>query len=164
MKVYTVHEQAAPAADRLDRAEHLEFVADGFDWQAALFAPFMLAGYQLWVGLAIYAVALATLMALLRGLGASPAWIGLAIAALHVFVGFEFHELRRATLDAAGWANLGTVTGRTRYDCERRFMDDWLPRQPLLSGLRSPRDSAPQASDLPAVAQPTKLPRWPWSR
>ena len=58
MKVYTVHEPQAPASDRLDRAENLSFVGDGFHWTAALFAPLVLIGQQLWLGVAIYAAAL----------------------------------------------------------------------------------------------------------
>ena len=164
MKVYTVHEQQNPAADRVDRAEHLTFVSDGFHWSAALFAPFMLASSRLWIGLATYLVALTAVCALMAALGASPAWITLAIIALHVIVGFEYSELERASLDAKGWSTVGTVVGRTRYECERRFLEDWLPSQPMISGLRSHHDKPPQSADLPAVAAPPAAKsRWrPW--
>jgi hypothetical protein len=164
MKVFTVHEPANPAADRLDRAEHLTFVSDGFHWSAALFAPFMLAGAQLWYGFAAYVVALASVCALLSALGASPAWITLAVIALHVVVGFEYSELHRASLDAKGWSTVGTVAGRSRNECERRFFENWLPSQPMLSGLRTHHKTAPQSADLPAVASPMQTKsRWrPW--
>ncbi len=164
MKVFTVHEPENPAADRLDRAEHLTFVSDGFHWSAALFAPVMLAGAQLWVGLATYVVALAAACALLSAIGASPAWITLVVIALHVIVGFEYSELERASLDAKGWSTVGTVVGRTRNECERRFFENWLPSQPMISGLRTSHQAAPQSTDLPAVAAPTPVKsRWrPW--
>ena len=164
MKVFTVHEQKNAAGDRIDRAEHLTFVPDGFHWLAALFAPFMLFGAQLWVGLATYVVALAATCALLSAVGASPAWITLAVIALHVIVGFEYSELQRASLDARGWSTVGTVVGRTRNECERRFFEDWLSHQPMISGLRTSHQPAPQSTDHPAIAAPTPTKsRWrPW--
>lgn len=155
MKVFTVHEQVSPAADRVDRAEHLTFVSDGFHWNAALFAPFVLLGNRLWIGLATYVVALAAVCTLLAALGASSEWIALAVIALHIVVGFEYSELQRASLEAKGWSTVGTVVGRTRNECERRFFENWLRSQPMISGLRTHHDSAPQSADLPAVAAPT---------
>ena len=161
MKVFTVHEPQQPASDRIDRAEHLTFVSDGFHWTAAIFAPFMLAAAQLWVGLGIYAIALAAVWALLSAIGASSAWIMLAIIALNVIVGFEYSELHRAALDAKGWSTVGTVVGRTRNECERRFFDNWLPSQQVISRLRSHHEVAPQSADLPAVATPASTKsRW----
>lgn len=149
MKVYTVHERDAAAAlqetgttgpglgptpaDRIDRAEQLVFVGDGFSWLAFDLPPAMLIAHNLWFGLAIYTGAFAAIIALFWSAGAAPAWIGLAIVALHLIFGFEFSELRRSSLDAKGWANLGTITGQNRDDCERRFLESWLPRQPLIS-------------------------------
>lgn len=164
MKVYTVHEPGNPASDRLDRAETLVFVSDGFDWPAALFAPFRLAGSKLWTGLVIYVAALAAASALLSAIGASAGWITLALLALHVIAGFEYNELRRTSLDAAGWTNVGTITGRNRAECERRFFDNWLDRQPMLAGLRTHREPAPHPADLPAIAAPAQpKSKWrPW--
>lgn len=164
MKVYTVHEPNEPTADRIDRAEHLAFVADGFHWLAAAFAPLAFVSYNLWLGLAIYIAALAALAAVLSALGAHASWIALAVIALHVIVGFEFNQFRRTALDAKGWSNIGIVTGRNRYECERRFLEGWLPRQPVISGLRSAREAvpAPQSTSLPAVAAGPKTRRWLW--
>jgi len=164
MRVYTVHEPANSASDRLDRAETLVFVGDGFDWLAALFAPFRLAGSGLWTGLLIYIAALAASSALLSAIGASASWITLALFALHVVAGFEFNELVRTRLDARGWTNVGTVSGRTRAECERRFFDTWLPSQPMIAGLRTSHEAAPKPAELPAVASPTQpKSKWrPW--
>ena len=176
MKVYTVHEPGSAAdaagaermlaADRVDRAEGFRFVSDGFNWNAALFAPFVLLGHGTFGGLAMYAAALVAIVALLSAAGADGAWIALAIAALHVIVGFEFGELLRAKLDAGGWAERGTVTGRSLADCERRFFESWLPKQPMITGLRSPGEPAPQRGELPGVS--TGAAGWrarlPWGR
>ena len=32
---------------------------------------------------------------------------------------------------------LGSVSGRTVDECERRFFDGWLPSQPILSARRA---------------------------
>ena len=42
MLTFTVHEPPNPPADRIDRAESLVFIKDGFSWIAALFAPLWL--------------------------------------------------------------------------------------------------------------------------
>ena len=176
MKVYTVHEpcrgidgagmERPVAADRVDRAETFRFVADGFDWNAALFAPFVLLGHQMFGGLAMYAAALAAIVALFSAIGADATWIALAIAALHVVIGFEFGEMLRAKLDADGWAERGTVTGRSLAECERRFFESWLPRQPMIAGLRAPGEAAPQRGDMPGVGSGAASwrARMPWGR
>jgi hypothetical protein len=173
MKVYTVHEPARVGMiDRVDRAERFEFIADGFDWNAAVFAPFVLLGQRVWIGLAIYAATVVALVALLSALGADAGWIVLAIAAVHVVVGYEFGELRRAQLDADGWSDLGVVSGRTRDECERRFFAVWLNGQPLLTvpsaaepvvrtGMQPTEAPTVGSSPSPAATAPTAVPgRW----
>ena len=41
MLTFTVHEPPNPPADRVDRAESLVFIKDGFSWAAALLASFV---------------------------------------------------------------------------------------------------------------------------
>ena len=48
MLTFTVHEPPDPPADRIDRAERLAFVRDGFSWSAALFTPVWLLAHRLW--------------------------------------------------------------------------------------------------------------------
>ena len=57
MRTYTIHERPDPPADRVDRAESLVFVKDGFSWVAALFAPLWLLVHRLWWPLLGYIVA-----------------------------------------------------------------------------------------------------------
>ena len=51
---------------------------------------------------------------------------------LNLLIGFEADALRRWALDRKGWQMLGSVSGRTVDECERRFFDGWLPSQPIL--------------------------------
>lgn len=128
MLSYTVHEPPDSPPDRTDRAEGLVFVRDGFSWTAALFAPLWLIGHRLWWPLLGYLV----LSGLLGSLATTvdTAWTTLATIALHLLIGFEADTLRRWSLERRGWHTIGSVTGRTADECERRFFDLWLPAQP----------------------------------
>jgi hypothetical protein len=120
MLACTVHEPPDTPSDRIDRAEGLVFVKDGFSWMAALFTPIWLIVYRLWWPLLGYVVASVSLGSL-------------ATLAVHLLIGFEADTLRRWSLGRRGWRTLGTVTGRTAEECERRFFDNWLPAQPVLA-------------------------------
>ena len=61
MLTFTVHEPPNPPADRVDRAEGLVFIKDGFAWFAALFAPLWLLMHRLWWALLGYVVLAAVL-------------------------------------------------------------------------------------------------------
>jgi Protein of unknown function (DUF2628) len=132
---FTVHEPSQPAADRIDRGADLRFVKDGFSWITALFPPFGLAASQLWLPLLAYVVFVGVGAVGLTVLGVSENWISLALLALNIFMGFEHSTLQRWTLDNAGWNMLGTVTGKTLDECERRFFESWLPGQPMVAAL-----------------------------
>ncbi|HWE20298.1 MAG TPA: DUF2628 domain-containing protein [Hyphomicrobiaceae bacterium] len=133
MRTFTVHEAPDPPADRIDRAAGLAFVRDGFSWSAALFTPIWLLAYRLWWPLLGYLVA-AVLIDLGRQSGLFHAgWLSLAWAALHLLIGFEADTLRRWQLAQRGWLTLGSVSGRSAEDCERRFFDMWLPTQPVIA-------------------------------
>ncbi len=143
MAAYTVHEPPSPAIDRLDRAESLVFVRDGFGWGPALLGPLWLALNRLWTPLAVWAAAAAGIGGLLHLVGAGPAWITLALLSLNVLIGFEGNELERHELEARGWTELGTVAGKGLAEAERSFFERWMPAQPLLS---YPSPAAPVAS------------------
>lgn len=132
MRVYTVHESKDPPSDRLDRAESLRFVRDGFSWGAAIFAPLWLLLRGFWLALLIYAVVVAALAFGAHALGLSQQIQSLIMLGLHILVGFEADTIERWTLQRQGWEMIGTVSGRDVVECERRFFDSWLPDQPLL--------------------------------
>ncbi len=132
MITYTVHESPDVAADRVDRAEKLAFVKDGFNVWAAALTPFWLVANKLWLLLAFY-VAAATFIELAfwaLDIGQRPAAI--LMGALHLLVGFEADTLKRWTLARHGWSQIASVNGRNAEDCERRFFEGWLPGQPVI--------------------------------
>ena len=132
MRVYTVHEPADPPADRIDRAEALRFVREGFSWTAALFAPFWMIARGLWLALIIYLVGMVALGLLVSAIGLSEEIRAVLFVALHVLIGFEADQIERWTLVRNGWQMIGSITGESALDCERRFLDAWLPDQPML--------------------------------
>ena len=132
MRVYTVHEAKDPPSDRLDRAEALRFVRDGFSWGAAIFAPLWLLLRGFWLTLIIYLVGATGLAIGLQALGIRDEIQTLIFLAFHVLIGFEADTIERWTLKRRGWEMIGTVSGRDVIECERRFFDSWLPDQPLL--------------------------------
>lgn len=151
--VYTIHEQPNPPADRIDRAEALVFIPDAFSWGAAGMAPFWLASHQLWLALGAYVAVVAALAAGLAALGVNEAWTLAAIVAINVWVGFEAHNIRRQALEASGWREAGSVSGRNLAECERRFFDHWLTGQPILS-RRDAEGSEPSTLGLPPASAP----------
>ena len=132
MRVYTVHEPADPPADRIDRAEALRFVRDGFTWTAALFAPLWMIARGLWLALLLYVIGVAALGVVSLALGLSDEICAVLFLALHVLIGFEADQIERWTLARNGWQMIGSITGENALDCERRFLDAWLPGEPML--------------------------------
>ncbi|WP_072396348.1 DUF2628 domain-containing protein [Hyphomicrobium sp. CS1GBMeth3] len=127
---FTVHEPPDPAGTKLERAEQLLFVRDGFSWRAALFGPFYFLFRAEWLSLLIYIVAAVVLTVLLRLLGAGDQWTGWTMLLLNVIVGFEATDLKRWALARRGWHEIATVGGRDQEDAERRFFEAWLPTAP----------------------------------
>ena len=76
---------------------------------------------------------LAAVLLGLAAIDAAPQWFLVASSALHLLVGFEADAIQRWTLDRAGYSMIGSVSGRTQSDCERRFLETWLPQQPVLA-------------------------------
>ncbi len=132
-QAYTVHEGPAPPQDRMDRAEALRFVKDGFSFPAFVTAPVWLAAHKLWLGFVVYLIAAALILSGDTLFGWHDAITALLFAGLHLLVGFEADTIERADLERQGWGSIGAVTGATALECERRFFETWLPRQPVLA-------------------------------
>jgi hypothetical protein len=105
----------------------MDFVRDDFSWSAALFTPLWMLAHRLWWPLVAYVAAMTVIE-----LALNPRWLTLGALALSLLIGLEAGSVRRWSLDRRGWTTLGTVSGRTQEDCERRFFDMWLAGQPKL--------------------------------
>lgn len=132
MSVYTVHEPPSPDADRIERAASLLFIRDGFSWAAAIFGPLWMLAKGLWLVTLAYLVGTVLIGLALSFAGVAPGWGGLIASGINVLIGFEAVSLQRWTLERRGWQMIGTVTGRTRAECERRFFESWLPGEPAV--------------------------------
>jgi hypothetical protein len=151
---FTVHEPPRPPADRLDRAEEIVFLKDGFSWGAFLFAPLWLAMRQLWLALIGYVAFLAVVLGALAWFDAPSGWDFWVVFATHLVIGYEAESLRRLSLDREGWTTLGTVSGHSLDECERRFFETWLPAQPLIAFPLSAVAAAAGPATKPALDQP----------
>jgi len=139
---FAVHEAPNPPADRLERAVGLLFLKDGFSWPAALFTPLWLIAHRLWWALLGYLALVGLLFAAGSALALDAGWVVLGLAALNLFVGLEAAPLRTWSLTRRGFSDLGSVTGRTLPECERRFIEAWLPAQPIIAPGVEGRDHA----------------------
>lgn len=133
MQAYTVYEAPSPAADRVDRAEALVFVKDGFSWAAFLFAPVWMIMNRLWWPLLGYIAIVVGLQLLGAALGQQPFWMTLLSLGLNLILGFEASSLRRWALERKGWSMVGASTGANLAIAERTFFDSWLPAQPMMT-------------------------------
>ncbi len=152
LSVFTVHEEPNPAADRIDRAERLAFLRDGFSWSAALWAPVWLLQRRLWVPLAVYAAAVAAIALVFELFDVGGEALALAIAVLHLIIGYESYQLERWSYEARGFTLAGTVTGRSKSECERRFFETWLPSQPVISAPARATAGTPSSGTMAASA------------
>jgi hypothetical protein len=66
-----------------------------------------------------------------------------ALFAVHLLIGFEADEIHRLTLEQRGWQMIGSVTGSTPLECERRFFDIWLPANAVRIGGAGPAPNLP---------------------
>lgn len=137
MQAFTVYETPLPAGDRLDRAEALSFVKDGFSWGAFLFAPLWMLVHRMWWPLLGYIGAIVVLQFLGLALGRDQVWMTLLALGLNLILGFEASSLRRWTLERAGWSMVGSATGPTLAAAERAFFDTWLTEQPMMTTASS---------------------------
>ena len=130
VSAFTVHEPPQAGGTKLERAESLLFVRDGFSWRTALFSPFYFVVAGQWLALAVYVVAAVIASLVLQAMDAGNQWMGVILLVFNVIAGFEATELKRWSLARRGWHELGSASGRDEDDAERRFFDIWLPTVP----------------------------------
>lgn len=134
VSAFTVHEPPEPGGTRLERAERLLFVRDGFSWRVALLGPFYLLARGDWLALGAYVVLALVLSGAFTLVSAGNEWVSLMFVLLNVLMAFEANELKRWSLGRAGWREIGTVSGRGQEEAERRFFEAWLPSVPDQTG------------------------------
>lgn len=127
MQTYTVHEPSVGPEDIEERAGKLVFVKEGLSLWALIAPALWLLFNRVWWGLLAYVVLTGSLVAALTSIGAGEqiiAWGGLA---LNLIFAFEARDLYRGALERRGYALIGVVSGRNLEECERRFLQEWLP-------------------------------------
>jgi hypothetical protein len=140
--VFNVYEPPEATGDRIDRAERLIFIRDGFHWWAALIPALWLLVKGLWLELIAFLVLAGALAWSLEAAGMTPAAASMVFVIVQIVIGFEASQIYAAALKRRGWREAGTVTGRNQDECERRFLATWLPQQPD-NAPASPEDGAP---------------------
>lgn len=147
--VYSVHEPSENEGTAIERAERLAFVSDRFSWLALLLGPLHLLVKREWIALGVYVLALVALVNVLTLAGAEQNWISWSVLLLNVVLGFEMSEIRRRSLARAGWREIGTVSGTTAEEAERRFFSAWLATAPRYD---SAAPAVPPVAPMPATA------------
>lgn len=121
MTIYTVHEppgQAAPDGG----LTRIAFVKEGFCWPALFFPPIWLIFRRLWTVLLLY-----ILLGVLIGVASrSVPSIGAVAPLFALWFALEANQLRRWTLDRAGWRFIGIAVGRDRIEAEEQFFRQFL--------------------------------------
>ena len=145
MVIYTVHEPPNASANRLESAEELIFVKDGFSWLAAVLPAVWLLWRRMWVELVVFMAVAGVITWAFTQAGAAE--LGNAILlAIQIVFGFEAGALYSAALERRGWQIVGTVSGRNEEDCERRFLEVWLPTHTEIPPASASADPSPQTA------------------
>ncbi|WP_195930520.1 DUF2628 domain-containing protein [Hyphomicrobium album] len=126
MVTYTVYEPPHASANRLESAEQLVFVKDGYTIIGALLPPIWLLAKRMWLEFAVYIGGSGLLVWALTSAGATEL-ANVLVLIIQIVFGFEAGALYGAALERRGWRLVGTVTGRGQEDSERRFLEVWLP-------------------------------------
>ena len=152
MQTYTVHEPRVGPEDIEERAGKLIFVKEGFSAWALLAPAVWLLVNRVWRGLLAYVVLTASLIAGLTAIGAGEQAIMWGGLVLNLIFAFEARDMYRRSLERRGYALTGVVSGRNLDECERRFLEEWLPEA---RGQRS-RLMAMSATGAPMLGTPSR--------
>ncbi len=134
MIIYTVHEPQHPAQGIEARADTIEFVKEGFTIWGFLFGPLWLLYNRAWLAFILTLILMAGLAAVLVQFGLKDQAPAIVDVLVSLIIGFEGNNILRWSLQRKGYALLGSVAGRNRLECERRFFDVWLPHAAAKGG------------------------------
>jgi len=141
---FNVYEPPNVSADHLKSAEQLLFVKDGFSWLAALLPAFWLLWKRMWLELVVFVAGAGFVVWAFTAAGAPDAGNVILLIA-QIILGFESGTLYGANLERRGYKLVGTVSGRGEEDCERRFLEVWLPTRTEIPAS-APTDAVPAAT------------------
>ena len=147
MVIYFVHAPPNASANRLESAEELLFVKDGFSWFAMALPAIWLLMRRMWLEAIAFTAGSALIMWAFTAAGAPNAGSAILLIVQIIF-GFEAGAFYSDTLDRRGWRLVGTVSGRNAEDSERRFLEAWLPTH----------------TEIPAPNHPSAPPKPSWTR
>ncbi len=157
MIIFTVHEPQHPSRNIDARADSIVFVKEGFTIWGFLFGPLWLLYNRLWLAFVLTVIFMAGLAALLVQFGLKDQSLVIVDVLVSLIIGFEGNDILRWSLQRKGYALLGSVAGRSRLECERRFFDAWLPH----AAGKGSTPAAPPA-DLKGGDWPTAHPIGTW--
>ncbi len=149
MVTYFVLEPPEATGNAMDRAERLAFVKDGFHWFAAIVPLLWLPLKRMWLEFFVFLIISIAAVGFFSAAGAPDTGSGLLLI-LQIVLGFEAGNLYSAALERRGWRLVGTVSGRTHEDCERRFFESWWPTRTEI-----PADPPKAAGSEPLSASPS---------
>lgn len=133
MRNWLIYEPPGGARPVLEDAEKFVSLPEGFSKAAFFLAPFWLAWRRCWLALALWAVAVALVVAVfhMADLHGGPGVVFLALPSLAV--GLESSWLRARSLEKRGYTLAGSALARTREEAEVAFFHDWLAERPAAS-------------------------------
>ncbi len=146
MKIFSIHHKAVDPATILSEGLETRFVKEGISWTALFLSPVWLIYHRMWLvflgTLILYTVAGFAA----KSVGLDPSTSLSLVLVVNVIVALEGNNLRRWTLNRAGYREIGVVTGRSLEHCERRFFESLL----------DPYKRIPQRHDLnPTLTTPS---------
>lgn len=144
---YTVHEQPDPPADRDERAERLKFVREGFSFLAFVLPPVWMIANRLWLVLVGYLLLVGALAGIVSLLEWPDQWRAYATLAVNLIVAFEADALQRWSLYRRNWRMVGSVSGTSFDEVERRFFESWVPQVAMVTPSNMDRPGQFEASD-----------------
>ncbi len=119
MKIYTVHLRH----NGLDGDRDLILVAEGFNWAAFVFGPFWALFKKLgWVALGLLLLSLGIGLVGKALIADPPVQVAISLGVATI-VGFLANDLRRWTLERAGFIDVGVVSAPDADAAFQRFLD-----------------------------------------
>ena len=139
MTGYTVHVHPNAADDAGD--DGAIFIPEAFCWSAYAYGPFWLIAQRAWLGVLVWAAAIACLALATARLGLPPAAVAGLVMIGEIYLGLEGHRLRGAALGRRGYRLVDVVSASRVEDAERAY----FRRAVKLAGVAAPRSPTPLA-------------------